>query len=729
MLMRTLLFFCLLSVGTLYAQDSLRKNDTLKPKLLKAATVTRQAPVIQHQLDRLVLNVDRQITAAGTNALELIRQLPGVQVSPEGAITLHGRSGVNVLIDGKSTYLSAEDLANLLSAMSSAEVQRVELMTNPPAKFDAQGTGGLINIIRKRNHAEGLNGNVTAMTGEGNYPRYMGNILLSYKTRDYNLYINNSYNYSKSLFGRDVTADIFNSGSSLSREVSTSREITTNRSNNTTAGIDLYLSAKTTLTVTGNLGFRRYSNETSSTMDVFNGGVSKSGNTIFTALNADRPRNFTMGSQLSHRVDTTGGEWSVDADYSEFRYRPGQFNHSTANDSAGTFENQQDVFLDQSRMLRIVGARADYVHPWPGKGKWEAGLKSSYTRTTNNSSYYNQVGGQSTIDPAQSDYNVNTENINAAYVNVEHEFKRFTLQAGLRAEQSSMDGRQLDTDTSGVRQHYFTLFPTLFADYKLDTRNTLNIQLGRRIDRADYHELVPFRRPLTATLFFQGNPYLRPSFTWHGEVTWAWRNAVFVNFGYDIDKDFVRTLPYLDANDSTITRIASNIPDAHSWNISLSYNHPVTSWWTTNTTVFFYQNYFSGNIKGVDLGNSGMVSLDFTCNNSFTLGSALSGEIDFETETKRQLVQSTYGAYSVLSFGLRRQLAGKKASLSLNAHNILQSEGQGSIDRYLNLVQHAYGHIYTRSVTLTLNYRFGSGKLTQTKTRSGSGEEQQRAGQ
>ena len=699
-------------------RDTLRKPlppDTLKPKTLKTATVTTQAPIINHQLDRIVINVDHQITAAGTNTLELIRQLPGIQVSPDGQITLNGRPGVNVLIDGKPTYLSAEDLANLLAGMPSSEVQKLEIMTNPSSKFDSAGSGGMINIVRKHNRADGFNAAVTASAGEANYPRYTGSILLSYKTKHYNLYVNNGYNYSKNIFGRDVTADILNGNNLLTQQVSASSDITTSRSNNTTVGLDYYLTPKTTLTVTGNLGVRQYDDRTVSNMNVFDNTLAKTGNTAFTALNTDHPRNYTTGLQFSHRIDTTGSEWSFDADYSEFRYRPIQYNTTINNDSAGKFENENDLFLAQSRTLHIAGARADYIHPWPGKGKLEAGLKSSDVRTSNYST-----------DSSQSDKN--TENINAAYINIARQYKKLSLQTGLRAEQTIVNGQGLSMPQTSVRQNYFQLFPTLFAEYKLDTRNNLNIQLGRRIDRADYHELVPFRRPLTPTLYFQGNPYLRPDLTWHGEITWSWRNALFLTTAYDIDKDYVRTLPYLDADDSTTTRIPTNIRGAHSWDVNLSYNHPVTKWWTTNTSIFVYQNSFTGNVNGYNLDNSGIVTLDFNSNNSLTLAPNLTGEIDFETETKRQLVQSTYGGYSILSFGLRQQLPGKKATLSLTAHNVLQSEGNSGADHYLNLDQYTYAHLYTRSIILTLNYRFGSGKPGQTKTRSGSADEQQRAG-
>ncbi len=273
-------------------------RDTLKPRVLKTATVTRQAPMIQHQLDRVVLNVDHQITAAGTNILELIRQLPGFRVTPDGLITVNGHPGVNILIDGKPTFLSAEDLASLLNGMPSTEVQKVEIMTNPPAKFDAEGTGGIINIVRKRNHADGLNASVTATLGEGNYPRYTGSVLVSYKTKRINVYVNDGYSYTKSLFGRDVRADILDGNSLLTQQVSISKEVTGNRANNTTAGVDWYLSPKTTLTTTGNLGVRRYNDLTTSTMNVFDGQLNKTGNTVFNADNLDAPFNYTTGVQL-----------------------------------------------------------------------------------------------------------------------------------------------------------------------------------------------------------------------------------------------------------------------------------------------------------------------------------------------------------------------------------------------------------------------------------------------
>ncbi|HEX3384232.1 MAG TPA: outer membrane beta-barrel family protein, partial [Mucilaginibacter sp.] len=504
--------------------------------------------------------------------------------------------------------------------------------------------------------------------------------------------------------------------------------ITINKAFNSSAGLDLYLSKQTTLTLTGNVSDRRYNNDLTSVMTTADSNRNKTGNENFSALNVDKPLNFNTGIQLLHKLDTSGRAWSADVDYSDYRYRPGQYNTALNYNASGSFLSQDNVFIDESRTLRIFGARADYVQPLPGNGKFETGLKSSYVKTINNSTYYNQQGSQNVIDSALSDYNINSENINAAYVNFNRQYRKLTVQAGLRAEQTVMKGQQLFTNAS-VDQNYFGLFPTLFLSDKLNDQNTFNFQFGRRTDRPDYHEYVPFRRPLSATISFLGNPNLKPDFNWHSELTWAWHNTFFITAAYDIDRNYMRTLYYLDSNKTTITRMPTNIQGAHSWNVDISYNKELAKWFTTNTTVTLYQNSFNGTASnGFSLDDPGFATIDFVTNNSFHCTDKLSMEADFEYESKRQFVGSIFGAYSVLSLALKQKLFHDQGSITLNANNILNTDGRSATDHYLNLYQYGHSNIYSRAVIVTFNYHFGSGKLTKTQSKSGSEEEQKRAG-
>jgi hypothetical protein len=698
-------------------------------KTLGGVEIRAQASFIEKQIDKTVVNVDQNIANTGTNALELLKKLPGVQVSPDGQITLNGKSGVNVTIDGKTTYLSADDLANLLTNTPSSDIGKIEIMTNPSSKYDAEGTGGIINIIRKKNSKTGLNGTATGSFGRGHFDRENGSLVLSYKNDKYNLYLNNTYGYNKTQPGISNTiADIMNNNTLLTEEVSTNSRGNTNRAYNSAAGLDLYLSKKTTLTVSGNVSDREATENIGSSVSSFDGSHNQTGSENFAAINRDKPFNYTAGLQLVHKLDTSGRQWSAAADYSSYRYRPGQYNTTINYDPSGNLLSQDNVFIDELRTLHIFGARTDYVQPLPGNGKIEAGLKSSYVKTNNNSTYYNQLGGQNVIDSTLSDYNVNSENINAGYINFNRQYQKLTIQAGLRAEQTVMKGQQLFTNAA-IDRNYFQLFPTVFLSDKFDDQNTFSFQFGRRTDRPDYHELVPFRRPLSATLYFQGNPNLKPNLNWHTEITWAYRNTFFITAAYDVVSDYLRTFPYLDSNKTTMTRIPTNVQGAHSWNVNISYNKELAKWFTTNSTVTVYQNSFNGNANGFSLDDPGFATVDLVSNNSFRCSDKLSMEADFEYESKRQFVGSTYPAYFDWNLALKQKILHGNGSITINANNpvVIPKFGNGS-DHYLDLNQYGHSRRYAGPFIVTFNYRFGSGKLTKTQSKSGSEEERQRAG-
>lgn len=702
---------------------------TTSTKMLSGVEIKAQASFIEKQIDKTVVNVDQNIANTGTNALELLKKLPGVQVSPDGQITLNGKSGVNLTLDGKTTYLSAEDLANLLINTPSSDIQKIEIMTNPSAKYDAEGTGGIINIIRKKNSKSGLNGTVTGGAGWGHNDRYNGSLALSYKNEKYNLYLNNNYGYNKALPGKStVIADIMSNNALLTEEVSDNSRGGMYRAYNSVAGLDLYLSKKTTLTVSGNISDREAMENIGSFVTSFDRNHNQTGSESFTAINKDKPFSYTTGVQLMHKLDTAGRQWSADADYSSYRYKPGQYNTTVNYDPSGNFLSQENVFIDESRTLRIFGARVDYVRPLPGNGKIETGLKSSYVKTNNNSTYYNQLGGRNVVDSTQSDYNVNSENINAGYINFNRQYQKLTVQAGLRAEQTIMKGQQLFTNAA-IDRNYFQLFPTIFLSDKFDDQNTFNFQFGRRTDRPDYHELVPFRRPLSATLYFQGNPNLKPNLDWHTEITWVYRNTFFITAAYDFVRDYLRTFPYLDSNKTTMTRIPTNVQGARSWNVDISYNKELAKWFTTNTTVTVYQNSFNGSANGFSLNDVGFPTVDLVSNNSFRCSGKLSLEADFEYESRRQFVGSIYPAYLDWSLALKQKVLHDKGSVTINAINpiAIPKFGNGT-DHYLNLNQYGHSRRYAGPVIATFTYRFGSGKLTKTQSKSGSEEEQKRAG-
>jgi len=657
-----------------------QKKDSLAP-----VTVTGRKPLVERQLDKTVINIGQRLSASGETVLETLRGLPGVQVSPEGAVSLNGRSGVEVYLDGKPTYLSTEDLASLLTGMSSGVVSRIEIMTNPPARYGATGTAGIINIVRKRNSAVGFNGNVNGSFVDGYYPRYNGGVNGSYKNERVNLSFGDTYNYSKTLFGRRLTSDLLNGN----EQVSDNRTVSWRRTDRPSAGIDWYVSPKTTLSLSGGAGFGMSRDELGSVLDRKGGTVDHED---FTSEGRDRPHNYMSTLQW---VQQLRGVLTVDLDYSAFFNRLVQVNHGIVYDTSGRAIGSDDSTFSLQRRLHIYSVQADYSQAMRG-GHWEAGGKSSRVD----------------VDALDTVYSERTD---AVYGQLERSMGRLSLQGGLRVEWWKLE-----------QQRYFQLFPSLFAGYTIDSSNRVVLRLGRRTERPDYSEMIPFRRPLTATLYFEGNPYLRPQLTWHGELGWSWKNVLSVTVGADDDHDYMRTVPYPDPGGATITRRPTNV-NAQSWNVDVSYSGRVTRWWTMDNTVSVYSTIFSdGGVVSADGG--GMVSVDWTMNNSWRLDGRWSAEAGGEYESKRRFLGSEFGAYYLVNLAVRWSMWKGRGSITLNAHNIFESEGHNTIDRYTGLYQLTEASFYTRFVGASVSYRWGRGKMVRNAAHSSSEEERGRAG-
>ncbi len=305
-------------------------------------------------------------------------------------------------------------------------------------------------------------------------------------------------------------------------------------------------------------------------------------------------------------------------------------------------------------------------------------------------------------------------------------YKNWEAEVGVRAENAKRIGRDAwKGDT--LTQHYFQLFPTLFLSYRPDTRNTILFRFGRRTERPDYGEMIPFRRPLTPTLYFQGNPNLRPDLSWHGELGYSWKNAISLTIGADLDHDYLQTLPYVDPGDTTITRRPTNV-QAHSWNLDLTYAKQLTKSWSTDNTLSLYRNGFSAGPGGAWSADPGMVSVYLSLSNSFRIDDRLSAEVTGEYNSERRLITSRFGPYSLVNVAIKRTMWKGRGTLSVNAHNIFQGEGHNVIDHYPGLYQYSNIFFYTRSLSLNVLYRFGNGKLSRAAARTSSEEEQKRAG-
>lgn len=695
-------------------------------KQLSGVEIKAKTPMIERQLDKTVVNIENSIISEGSNVLEVMERLPGVQMDPSGMITLNGKRGVTVFMDGKAMMMSPEDLADMLRGMASSNVSKIEIMAKPGARYDAAGSGGIINIVRKRVKKEGFNGSVNAGFGQSYFSRYNAGFNLSWKTKHYNLFFNGSYQNNKTFFVNHITNDVLNDNGSIKlRQQADNDNIRGSNAYNPALGAEFYLSPKTTLSVSAIGGFQVAKNKVTAKSTDYEGKLPK-GSQDFHNDVRDKPFNYTVSMHLAHKIDSTGREISGDLDYANYWGYANQDIKSRYYDANDKFLNDENNLLEQHRQLHIYAAKIDYSQPLKGNAKLEFGWKSSFVNINTDNKFFNKEDDKVVPDSLNSDLTVNRENINALYVNFNKEYKQLSFQVGLRGEHTWSDGEQRLRDFR-IERNYVQLFPSLFIDYKLNKNQSLNMKIGRRTDRPVYSQIIPFRRPLSPTLYFQGNPNLQPQTSVNSELTWSYKNQLFLTFGYDNYHDYMGTIPRLDSSKETITRMPTNIKGSYSFNFDIVFMKQLLPWWSTSEGISFYRQAFSGNEDGFTFDNNGVLSFNLDAINSFTLSKTFSAEITFKAVSQHRVIGTTFGGYYILSAGVKQMLFGGKGSVAAKVTNILQSEDEGSTYNYKNLNQNWLINFYSRAATINFTYRFGKGKAPKMRTEGGAADEQRRS--
>lgn len=688
---------------------------------LKGVTIKGETPFIERRADKIIVNLDNNIISKGAPIMEVLNQLPGVRVTQDDQISLNGRS-VTVFIGGKATPLSAEALASLLKGMSSTTIQKIELIAHPSAKYDAAGSGGIINIVKKKNSTEGLVGNIYGGYSHGRYGKHNGGLNLNLKNKGYNIFFNGDYGYNKYFIDSKLTSTTLPvNGMAYNETISQIDSKRDNRTFTPSLGVDFYLSKRTTLSLSGTEGIQLFHKNSNTSMSDLN---SSSGDSF---LNTAKNKSFNHNSSLHllHQIDTLGKELTVDLDYFNYRNNSLQDNFNVVRNAQGTPDYSSDQ-LDQRGTLNLYSAKMDYSQPLKGKGVFEFGMKSSYVKSNNHNTFYDKVAEVSQIDLSSLDRFRYTENINAAYLSLNKEYKKLSYQVGLRAEHTYGKGEQEQTDEV-FRRNYVELFPSLFLDYKLNDKHGLNFHLNRKIDRPTYENLNPLVRLINSTTFIQGNPDLKPTISYNSSITYSLKNQLMLTFDYSLHlRDFnYYTSPY-DVNGATTTKPGNNKYTQY-FNFIIAYQKKFNSWWTTSSNFQLSQQQFKTNINGYDLRSSGLLSFNFDTYQSFALNNKLNFMVLFRyqnrAEERTRVVENNYS----LTAGVRRTIFGNRGSISVNVSDILNSFRNRYTENSVVLRQ-VWDYRYdTRMVRASFTYSFGSGKMKKADTAKESLEEKKRS--
>ncbi len=726
---------------TKYYSEAFELNNanqlyTVKPielvsssKALKDVTVTAKKPFVEQKLDRTLINVDASPTNAGLTAMDVLEKSPGISVDKDGNISLKGKQGVMIMIDGKPTYLSAQDLANMLKNMPGNQLEQIEIMTNPPAKYDAAGNGGVINIKTKKNKAQGLNGNITLGGGMGRNPKTSNSLNLNYRVGKVNMFGNYSHNWNKGYQNLELIR-IFRDKTTneISSIFGQKAEMTPNTQRNTyKIGADYYITKKTTLGVVLN-GFENPGSFLNNNVtNITDGAGNLISRTEAKNKNNDRWSSIGGNINLRHIIDTTGTEITADLDYVNYGNNSNQMFGNYFYDKAGD-KKQPDEFLKGQlpSNIKIYSAKTDYTHPLKGNAKIEAGLKTSIVETDNNAQYANLVNSDWVTDAGRSNHFIYKENINAAYVNSSKEFnKKWSGQLGLRLENTNSKGNQLTTGET-FKRNYTQLFPTVYVGYKMNEKNTFSLNYGKRINRPDYSDLNPFYYFLDKYTYQVGNPYLRPQFGHNIELNHSFKGFLNTGVYYNKITDIIQQL--LDQVDSTHTTFVKreNIASKRSVGLQVSAGMPVTKWWRTNIYTNVFNNRFSGIVNG---GNLTVDGTTFTTNisNQFTFKKGWSGEVSGFYRTggiEGTMAMKGMGAVNV---GISKQVLKNKGSVRLNVRDILGIQQFRGSTKYQNIDVSIKNRWDNRVANVSFTYRFGKAQQsTPQRKRGGTDDEQSR---
>ncbi len=703
---------------------------TPESKSLAGVTVIAKRPLIEHKIDRMVVNVEASITNAGATALDVLEKSPGIIVDNDGNISLKGKKGVLVMIDGRPTQLGGADLANLLRNMSSAQMDKIEIMTNPPARYDASGNAGIINIITKRNKIKGHSGSASLNYSQGRYPKTNEGFNFSYWGGKINLFTNFHHNYRKDFGTLTIQRNLRNNETKELENLFDQRadRIWEASSYSARTGLDYFVNKKTTL----GLAFNGFSNlsifNNKNRTNILTPSKEMESITRATVNNTSQWKNFSANMYFRKVFDSSGRELTADVDYATYGSTNDLLMSNAYYDAVGNYSGNADSLQGSlPQNIEIYSGRIDYIHPVKKGLRLETGIKSSIVRTDNNAGYDSIQNGILVHDLYRSNHFIYEENINAAYINLSKTLsKKVNVQFGLRLENTNAKGNQLTTGEKFDR-HYAQLFPTAYFQYKANARNNFGLNFGRRVNRPNYQSLNPFIRFIDKYTYNQGNPDLKPQLSNNFELSHTYNNILTTTLNYSETKDIIQAV--IEQKGQEAYERQANIASLRQFGVAVSMNNPITKWWTNNIYVHIYNNSFKGIVNNTSVSFS---ATRFSLNGTqqFKMLKTLTGEISGMYRSPGIEGVIKVQSMGMLSAGLSQQILKKKGTLRLTVRDIFYTQRTSATIRYGNVDAAFQQERDSRVVNIGFSYRFSKGKAnSQRKRTNGStGEEQNRVG-
>jgi outer membrane receptor protein involved in Fe transport len=690
---------------------------------LKEVNVQAMRPTITQEADRMVVSVEGTAMAAGNTAFTVLARSPGVFVDAEGNIQLNGRSGVTVMIDGRLTYLSARDLRAMLEGMSAENIKNIEIITNPSAKYDAEGTSGILNINLKKNTMRGINGSVYAGY-TNNFQQYGytygGNI--NHKSGRWNSFLNmdaarrvggREATFTRIFYGQDRTTYFYQVATgNFTAEGPPSVRLGTDYSFNDRHSVG-FTSYYVTNYSKSDFLTETYIGYAPATPSQFIDADNISSNT-FTS--------FTSNLHYTGKLDTLGTTLSADLDFARISNRGEAdfFNYFT--DLTKNTQTRDFLYTNTPNGYNIYSARVDFTRPLKPGHEMEAGGKVSRVVSDNDFRFYFNNEGL-VLDPQRTNHFNYRESIYAAYLNWNGKLnKRFTMQAGLRAENTQSLGTSYTTGQVTER-NYLNFFPSLFLQQHVRDDYQLSYSYSRRLTRPNYGNLNPFRSYRDPYTFTEGNPYLRPQYTQSFGLNQIFKKIYSLNFYYNYNRDVMAEIPILDVANATTIYTTGNVNDGHNIGFTAVAPLKIAKWWDTqNTSVLSYNKFSMVSTEGPLVNDQ----VFFMLQSNHTIQLPLEVRMELNLLYRGPAASGLYHMAPMhrVDVAFKRSFMKKKLDLTVNDlfkgfRYYWTTDIGGNVNEFDQ-------YFRWRSVGATLRYNFSKGQKVDTKRRNNSLEEMNR---
>ena len=682
----------------------------LETNELDEVVVTAQRPKLQRLADRLVFSVENTVISSGSS-WDILRNTPGVIVNQD-ELMIRGQNAT-VYLNDRKVQLSSQEVQDLLQGLSGTNIKSVEVIANPPARYDAE-TGPILNIVTSKNIVPGYKGSINGSFTQAVFPKFSAGTSHYYKTDKLSLFANYNISPKKELTKTTKGINFQNNNQIFSQWDTQYERIDESQSQNANLIVDYDFDERNRLNFTSNMVFNLDQDQQTRLGNEMRNGQGQLDST-FTTINNTNLDNTNLAFDLSyiHKLKKPGARLSFNGHYTYYDGTSFQDLNSEYQDGNGAFLRNFGFNSDSEQDIQILTGQIDYSTPI-GNASLESGAKISSIDSESNVNFFNFSGTSNTVDPSLSDRYKYDENVYAGYFSLLLNSELWSMKLGLRGELTEASGTSLTLDEIN-KQDFFELFPSLNVLYSPSDKHSFSFDYGRSVDRPKYNDLNPFRSFYNENDFEEGNPRLTPSFGNNFNLNYTLDSEYFFDVYYRDNGANIAYLVFQDNDDQTLVELKQNVLESKSYGLDFTVSKTILpSWFLYAYTSFFHEEetILAVESNNVEYTNEVDGMYGYLANYlTLSKDGSLTGEVALTYISKFLFGSYISDEQLNLNLGLRKSLFNNRAVISIAAEDILEKYVPTYTSRYLNQDNFYRRRPETQFIRVGFTYNFGNFRL------------------